>query len=168
MTGVEKLPIKFGSATKATLGYNIQTLNDQGYVVKNGVEGNVAIKLPLPLGCLTKLWNDKERFESAYLSVFLGYYTSGDGGYFDKEGCLYVMGRVDDVINIAGHRLSIDDIEEVLGKHEGVAEYAVVALVDELKGEIPVGCIAPRPSNDKQTDSERLDSSNQLQSLIRN
>ncbi|MFT5610856.1 MAG: propionyl-CoA synthetase [Arenicella sp.] len=168
MTGFEKLPIKFGSATKPTPGYHIQILNDHGDVVENGVQGNVAIKLPLPPGCLTTLWNDDDRFKSAYLSDYPGYYTSGDGGYFDNEGYLYVMGRVDDVINIAGHRLSTGDIEEVLGKHEGVAECAVVALVDELKGEIPVGFIVPRSSDDKQTDSERLDLSNQLQNLIRN
>jgi propionyl-CoA synthetase len=167
MTGVEKLPIKFGSATKPIPGYQIEILNDEGQKNERGVQGNVAIKLPLPPGCLTTLWNDTKRFNDAYLSDYPGYYTSGDGGYFDDDGYLFVMGRVDDVINIAGHRLSTGDIEEVLGKHEGVTECAVVALNDDLKGEIPVGFVVPNSSVALESYNDQLLFSNQLKELIR-
>ena len=168
MTGIEKLAIKYGSATKPTPGYDIQILDDEGRSVANGVQGNVAIKLPLPPGCLTTIWNDIARFKAAYLADYPGYYTSGDGGYFDEDGYLFVMGRVDDVINISGHRLSTGDIEEVLGKHSDVAECAVVARNDSLKGEIPVGFVVTKsPSANKgaSTDSDRV--AQELVTLVR-
>ena len=167
MTGIEKLPIKFGSATKPCPGYHIEILDDEGNAVKQGVQGNVAIKLPLPPGCLSTLWNDTTRFKEAYLSDFPGYYTSGDGGYFDDDGYLFVMGRVDDVINIAGHRLSTGEIEEVLGKHENIAECAVVAFNDDVKGEIPVGFVVLNSTTGIESADDNLLLSNQLKTLIR-
>lgn len=167
MTGIETLPIKFGSIAKPIPGYEIDILDEHGERVENGVQGNVAIKLPLPPGCLNTLWGDYERYKSAYLSQYPGYYTSGDGGYFDDDGYLFIMGRLDDVINIAGHRLSTGDIEEVLATHKNVAEAAVVALKDDLKGEIPVGFIVPISAQENQSDDESIALSNELKSLIR-
>jgi len=167
MTGIEKLPIKFGSATKPVPGYDVQILDDQGQAVANGTQGNVAIKLPLPPGCMTTIWNDNERFDSAYLSDYPGFYTSGDGGYFDDDGYLFVMGRVDDVINVSGHRLSTGDIEEVLGKHSDVAECAVVAMNDSLKGEIPVGFVVPKYSTDDASAEQTQNTALELIALIR-
>ncbi len=141
MTGIESMPCKAGSSTVPTPGYQVEILDDAGEPVATGTQGNIAIRLPLPPSCLNTLWNDEQRFIDAYLSTFDGYYTSGDGGYFDDDGYLYVMGRLDDVINVAGHRLSTGEIEEVLGTHEAVAEAAVVAKEDALKGHIPTGFV---------------------------
>lgn len=135
------LPIKMGSATKPIAGFAVHILDDDGQPVDNGIQGNIAIKLPLPPGCLSTVWNDHSRFVGAYLSDYPGYYTSGDGGYIDEDGYLFVMGRVDDVINVAGHRLSTGDIEEVIAANPVVAECAVVAQHCDLKGEIPVGFV---------------------------
>ncbi len=135
------MPCKAGSSTVPTPGYQIDILDDAGQPVAPGTQGNIAIKLPLPPSCLNTLWNDEQRFKDSYLSTFDGYYSSGDGGYFDADGYLYVMGRLDDVINVAGHRLSTGEIEEVLGTHEAVAEAAVVAREDELKGHVPTGFV---------------------------
>ncbi len=154
MTGIEKLPIKSGSATKPTPGFEIHILDHEGNQLGVNQQGYVAIKLPLPPSCLPTIWGDNERFHDAYLSQFEGYYTSGDGGYFDEDGYLFVMGRVDDVINVAGHRLSTGDIEEVLGKHPQVAECAVVARRDELKGELPVGFVILK-SNEAANDIQQ-------------
>ena len=167
MTGIEKLPVKHGSATKPIPGFSVEILNDAGEPVEQGTQGNVAIKLPLPPGCLTTLWNDSSRFKKEYLSDYPGYYTSGDGGYFDQDGYLFVMGRVDDVINIAGHRLSTGDIEQILSKHESVAECAVVALDDPLKGEIPVGFVVPKSSSQGQSAEDKIALSNDLRVLVR-
>ena len=167
MTGIEKLPVKHGSAAKPIPGFSVEILNDAGEPVEQGTQGNVAIKLPLPPGCLTTLWNDSSRFKKEYLSDYPGYYTSGDGGYFDEDGYLFVMGRVDDVINIAGHRLSTGDIEQILSKHESVAECAVVALDDPLKGEIPVGFVVPKSSSQGQSAEDKIALSNDLRVLVR-
>jgi propionyl-CoA synthetase len=160
--GREILPTKMGSATKPVAGYEIHILDDDGLKVATGIQGNIAIKLPLPPGCLSTVWNDHARFVDAYLSDFPGYYTSGDGGYIDDDGYLFVMGRVDDVINVAGHRLSTGDIEEVLAANSIIAECAVVAQHCELKGEIPVGFVV---LNSDQTDS--LDVANRLMQDVR-
>ena len=141
MVGVELLPIKYGSAAKPVPGFDVQILNNHGQELPAGQQGNIAIKLPLPPSCLTTIWGDYGRFKQAYLDQFSGYYFSGDGGYFDEDGYLFVMGRVDDVINVAGHRLSTGDLEEVIAKHPSVAECAVVAVNDELKGELPIGFV---------------------------
>lgn len=139
MTGVEMLPVKAGSATKPVCGFDIQILDDNGEPLPPHQEGYVCIKLPLAPGCLPTLWNDDERFRQSYLSKFPGYYLSGDGGYVDDDGYVFIMGRVDDVINVAGHRLSTGEMEEFVGSHPAVAECAVVGIADELRGQRPVG-----------------------------
>lgn len=153
MVGIESLSIKYGSATKPIPGYDIQILDDTGQPLASGEQGNIAIKLPLPPCCLTTVWKSHSRFIESYLSDYDGYYTSGDGGYLDEDGYLFVMGRVDDVINIAGHRLSTGDIEEVIASHKRIAECAVVAKDDDLKGELPVGFVVLNTGNMNDIDA---------------
>ncbi|MDP5186595.1 MAG: propionyl-CoA synthetase [Alishewanella sp.] len=141
LAGVELLPAKAGSSTKPVPGYHVQILDDAGQAVPANTQGNIAIKLPLPPGCLTTIWGNPERFKAGYLSHFPGYYSSGDGGYLDEDGYLFVMGRTDDVINVAGHRLSTGEMEEILASHPAVAECCVIGLPDELKGQQPVGFV---------------------------
>ncbi len=130
---------KPGSSTKAVCGYNIKVLNDEGEELPVNKEGYIAIKLPLPPGCLTTLWNEHDRFVSSYLNKIPGYYFTGDGGYKDEDGYFYIMGRVDDVINVSGHRLSTGEMEEMIAAHPDVAECAVVGIADELRGQRPLG-----------------------------
>jgi propionyl-CoA synthetase len=139
--GVEKLPVKAGSATKPVPGYRVEVLDEKGHALPAGKEGIMAIRLPLPPGTLTTLWKNDERFKESYLDVFPGYYFTGDGGYFDSDGYIYVMGRVDDVINVAGHRLSTGAMEEVVARHPDVAECAVVGMEDDVKGQLPMGFV---------------------------
>ncbi len=139
--GIEALPVKPGSPTKPVPGYDVQILDDAGNQCGPNQEGAVVIKLPLPPSCLPTLWQDDERYLSSYLSRYDGYYLTGDGGYLDDDGYLYVMGRVDDVINVAGHRLSTGAMEEVVATHPDVAECAVIGIADELKGQVPVGFV---------------------------
>lgn len=139
--GLELLPTKPGSATVPSPGFNVKILNDAGEECKPGEQGNVAIKLPLPPSCLPGIWGDFERFEAGYLSTYPGYYTSGDGGYMDEDGYVFIMGRTDDVINVAGHRLSTGEMEEVVAAHTAVAECAVIGVKCSLKGQIPVGFV---------------------------
>ncbi len=141
MMGVEALSIKPGSPTKPVPTFNIQILDEEAQQVKPNTEGAVAIKLPLPPGCLPTLWNNTERFKEAYLSAYPNYYFSGDGGYIDDDGYVFITGRVDDVINVSGHRLSTADMEEIVASHHAIAECAVVGIADELKGQIPFGFI---------------------------
>ncbi len=141
MMGVEALSIKPGSPTKPVPTFNIQILDEEAQQVKPNTEGAVAIKLPLPPGCLPTLWNNTERFKEAYLSAYPNYYFSGDGGYIDEDGYVFITGRVDDVINVSGHRLSTADMEEIVASHHAIAECAVVGIADELKGQIPFGFI---------------------------
>jgi propionyl-CoA synthetase len=164
LMGREPLPIKNGSATKPVPGFDIQILDDDGQPVEQGIQGNIAIKLPLPPCCLSTVWGDHQCFLDSYLSDYSGFYTSGDGGYFDQDGYLFVMGRVDDVINIAGHRLSTGDIEEVIAQHPDVAECAVVAMHDQLKGELPVGFVVLNSSVDS---SSRANIESELCQLVR-
>jgi len=124
--GLERFPIKAGSATKPVPGYQVEILDNEGGVLPAETEGIVGIKLPLPPGCLMTLWENDSRFQESYLNLFPGYYYTGDGGYFDGDGYLYIMGRVDDVINVAGYRLSTGRMEEVIADHSDVAECAVV------------------------------------------
>ena len=138
MMGVEYLPIKPGSAGKAVAGYDIRIFGENGQELGPNEEGYVVIKLPLPPGTLMTIWNDIERFKAGYLKKFDGYYFSGDGGFKDDEGYIYITGRVDDVINVAGHRLSTAEMEEIVASHPSVAECAVVGIEDELKGQIPL------------------------------
>ncbi len=139
--GIERLPIKPGSPTKPVPGYDVHVLDPDGNDCAPDEEGAVAIRLPLPPGNLQTLWLDDERFERSYMSRYEGYYLTGDGGHFDDEGYLFVMGRVDDVINVAGHRLSTGAMEQVLATHPDVAECAVIGVADELKGQLPVGFV---------------------------
>jgi propionyl-CoA synthetase len=139
--GLERMPVKPGSASKPLPGYQVSILDEMGEPCEPMQQGFIAIKLPLPPGCLPTVWGDQARFESAYLKQFPGYYVSGDGGYIDQDGYLFVMGRIDDVINVAGHRLSTGEMEEVVGAHPAVAECAVIGSHDELKGQVPFGLV---------------------------
>jgi propionyl-CoA synthetase len=137
--GLGALPIKIGSPTVAMPGFDVQILDEAGHEVSPGTLGAIAIKLPLPPGCLPTLWNAEARFRKSYLTTFPGYYETGDAGYVDADGYLYIMARTDDVINVAGHRLSTGAMEEVLASHPDVAECAVVGVADDLKGQSPLG-----------------------------
>ncbi len=137
--GIELLPVKMGSPTKPMPGYDVQVLDEGGHPVPAGQLGAIAIKLPLPPGTLPTLWNAEARFKKSYLEHFPGYYETGDAGYIDEDGYVYIMARTDDVINVAGHRLSTGAMEEVLASHPDVAECAVIGVADALKGQSPVG-----------------------------
>ena len=150
MMGVEFLPIKPGSAGKAVTGYNIQIFNDKGEELGPNEEGYVVIKLPLPPGTMLDLWKDNERFKSGYLNKFPGYYFSGDGGFKDEEDYIFITGRVDDVINVAGHRLSTAEMEEIVSSHHSVAECAVIGINDELKGQIPLALVVTKSGEDME------------------
>ena len=139
--GLGLFDIKPGSTGKASPGFNVQCLDENGKIKPVGEIGALAIKLPLPPSCSSTLWQDKERYKKAYLEDFDGWYSSADAGYIDKEGYIWVMSRTDDIINCAGHRLSTGAMEEVLSKHKDIAECAVVGILDELKGQIPMGFI---------------------------
>ena len=148
MAGVELAEVKPGSATFPVCGYDIQILNEAGEIVSAGSEGYVAVKLPLPPGNLKNIWGNPDRFKAGYLEKFPGYYFSGDGGYKDEEGYIYITGRVDDVINVAGHRLSTAEMEEVVASHSTVAECAVIGINDDLKGQIPLALAVTKSGND--------------------
>ena len=139
MMGLDPYPVKMGSPTFPVPGYNVRVLDDEGNSCQSGETGNIVVKLPLPPSCLLTLWNDDKRFRDSYLSKYPGYYLTGDGGIIDEDGYVFVMGRVDDVINVAGHRLSTGQMEELIASHPAVAECAVVGIDDELRGQIPVG-----------------------------
>ena len=137
--GLEPLPVKVGSPSVPMPGYDVQILDEAGHPVPAGTLGAIAIKLPLPPGTLPNLWNAEERFKKAYLNTFPGYYETGDAGYIDEDGYVYIMARTDDVINVAGHRLSTGAMEEVLASHSDVGECAVIGVTDQLKGQLPMG-----------------------------
>jgi propionyl-CoA synthetase len=139
--GLQQFPLKAGSSTKPTPGFDVEILDELGLPVAANTQGFIVIKLPLPPGCFATVWRNHDRFQSGYLTQFPGYYVSGDGGYIDEDGYLFVMGRIDDVINVAGHRLSTGEMEEILGGHNAVAECAVIGAHDELKGQIPFGFV---------------------------
>ncbi len=141
LRGVEPMPVKSGSSTMPVPGFNVQILDESGHQVARGTQGYIAVKLPLPPSCLNLVWGDDKKFGEGYLSMFPGYYATGDGGYIDEDGYVFVMGRVDDVINVAGHRLSTGEIEEVIATHPAVAECAVIARDDDLKGQVPMGLV---------------------------
>lgn len=141
MAGVELLPVKFGSAGKPVNGFNVFILDEEGNQLGPNESGYVVFKLPLPPGTLLDIWKDHPRFEAGYLKKFPGYYFSGDGGYIDEDGYVFITGRVDDVINVAGHRLSTAEMEEIVSSHPSVAECAVVGINDDLKGQIPFGFV---------------------------
>jgi len=154
--GLEPMPVKPGSPTKAVPGYDVRVVRDDMSEAEPDEEGAVVIKLPLPPGALPTLWGSDQRFVESYLTRFPGHYVTGDGGHIDGDGYLWVMGRIDDVINVAGHRLSTGEIEEVLATHPDVAECAVLGVVDELKGQVPVGLVVLKAgSNRDPADLER-------------
>ncbi len=150
--GIEPRVPKAGSATVPTAGFNVQILDNKGGQMPKGEQGSVCIKLPMPPGCLTTVYGDPERFKNSYLTAFDGYYLSGDGGYIDEDGYVFIMGRTDDVINVAGHRLSTGEMEEIIAAHEAVAECAVIGINDELKGQLPVGLVITKDGYDKSAD----------------
>ncbi|MFK7867724.1 MAG: propionyl-CoA synthetase [Roseobacter sp.] len=159
--GLEALPVKVGSPTVAMPGYDVQILDEAGHPQKPGELGAIAIKLPLPPGTLPTLWQATDRFKKSYLNTFPGYYETGDAGMIDEDGYLYIMARTDDVINVAGHRLSTGAMEEVLASHPDVAECAVVGVSDALKGQMPLGllCLTTginRPHSEITTECVKL------------
>ena len=139
--GLGLLPVKYGSPGVPMPGYDIRILDDDRQPVKPGTLGNVVVKLPLPPGCLPTLWHADQRFRDAYLKEFPGYYKTADAGFIDEDGYLFVMSRTDDIINVAGHRLSTGAMEEVVAEHPDVAECAVIGIADAMKGQVPCGFI---------------------------
>jgi propionyl-CoA synthetase len=137
--GIERLPVKYGSPTVALPGYDIHVVDEQCNQVGPNVTGAIVVKLPLPPGCLPTLWENEAGFRESYLAEFPGYYKTADAGFLDEDGYLYVMSRTDDIINVAGHRLSTGAMEEVLAEHPDVAECAVIGIADAMKGQAPVG-----------------------------
>ncbi|WP_041712388.1 propionyl-CoA synthetase [Pseudomonas sp. ATCC 13867] len=133
--------LRAGSTNRAVPGYHVQVVDDEGRVLGPNEQGSIVIALPLPPGCAQTLWNDHPRYLQAYLKTYPGYYHTGDGGYVDEDGFVYIMGRTDDVINVSGHRLSTGEMEELLALHDAVAECAVISLTDNLKGHVPLGLV---------------------------
>jgi propionyl-CoA synthetase len=140
-TGIEMMTTKPGSATMPSPGYDVQIVDIRGNQMPAGEQGQIAIKLPLPPGCLQTVWGNDERFRESYLDAIPGFYSTGDGGFEDEDGYIFVMGRTDDVINVAGHRLSTGEMEEVVSSHPAVAECCVVGAHDDMKGQIPIGLV---------------------------
>ena len=154
LRGLDPMPIKPGSPSVPIPGYDIKVLDETGKELPIGTEGNIAITLPLPPGTLPTLWGDDQRYIDSYLKVFPGMYASGDGGYLDEDGYVYIMGRTDDVINVAGHRLSTGSLEAVVAIHELVAECAVIGVADAIKGQIPKAFVVLKSG--AQVDPEAL------------
>ncbi len=150
--GIEELPVKEGSPTKAMPGYDVKVVDDDCAELPAGTEGNIVVKLPLPPGTLTTLWRNEERYIKSYMTQFPGFYETSDGGYIDADGYVYVMGRMDDVINIAGHRLSTGAMEEIISNHPDIAECAVFGADDQLKGQLPVGLFVTKAGVDRPED----------------
>lgn len=151
--GLGILPVKPGSPTKMVPGYDVRILNEQGDEVPVGDIGAIVLKLPLPPGCLPTLWKNDDGYQNAYLTQHPGYYLTGDAGFIDSDGYLYIMSRVDDIINVAGHRLSTGAMEEVLAYHPDVAECAVVGIADAIKGEVPVGFVVTKAGVTRNPDT---------------
>ena len=147
--GIEMLPVKPGSPTRAVPGYGVEVLDDTGATVAPGDIGRIMIKLPLPPACLPTLWGNEERYFQSYLSAQPGYYLTGDAGFIDEDGYVFVMSRIDDIINVAGHRLSTGSMEAALAGHQDVAECAVIGAADQLKGELPLGLVVLKAGVDR-------------------
>ena len=146
---IPQLPIKPGSSARAVPGYDVRILDPAGAEVPRGEMGAIAIKLPLPPSCLPTLWNADQRYIDAYLAEFPGYYTTSDAGYIDEDGYIFIMARTDDIINVAGHRLSTGGMEEVLAGHPDIAECAVIGAADALKGQAPMGFVVLKSGADR-------------------
>jgi propionyl-CoA synthetase len=158
--GLGMLPVKPGSPTKPVAGYDVRVLGEDNQELAPGQTGSIAIRLPLPPGCLPTLWNNDAGYEKSYLARHPGHYLTGDAGYRDADGYLYIMSRVDDIINVAGHRLSTGAMEEVLSGHPDVAECAVVGVADDIKGEVPVGFVVTKAGvtrSDREIGKELVD-----------
>jgi propionyl-CoA synthetase len=155
--GLELLPIKPGSPTKPMPGWDVRIVDSSGRPVPPGEDGAIVIKLPLPPGALPTLWNDDDRYVRSYLTAFDGFYLTGDGGHIDEDGYLYVMGRTDDVINVAGHRLSTGGMEEALASHPAVAECAVIGVADTFKGQVPRGFVVLKAGVDRPEEELRAE-----------
>jgi propionyl-CoA synthetase len=156
LRGLEPMPIKAGSASVAVPGYDVQVLDEVGRQCDRGNEGAIAIRLPMPPGTLPTLWQDDERYVAGYLSAYEGYYLTGDGGMIDADGYIWVMGRTDDVLNVAGHRLSTGSIEAALAGHPDVAECAVIGVHDDFKGQVPRGLVVLKGSVDAAAEGDRI------------
>mgnify|MGYP001464166765 FL=1 len=141
-TGIESFPVKYGSAFKPVPGYDLKVLNKEGKELEPGKMGDIVIKLPLPPGTFPTLWKADERYRENYMSNYPGYYQTYDAGHIDEDGYVWIMSRTDDIINVAGHRISTGSIEEVLAEHKDVAECAVIGIADKLKGQVPIGLVA--------------------------
>jgi len=163
LRGLEPMPIKPGSATVPVPGYDLSIVDDHGERVAAGTEGSIVIALPLPPGTLSTVWGDDQRYVDGYLSAFPGQYLTGDGGLIDDDGYLFVLGRTDDVINVAGHRLSTGAMEAVIAGHPAVAECAVIGVTDDLKGQVPRGLVVLKAGTDISAD----ELSSQLVALVR-
>jgi propionyl-CoA synthetase len=161
--GIEEFPVKPGSSTKPVPGFDVRILDTDGNPVEAGKEGLIAVKLPLPPGTLPTLWKAEKRFLESYMNVMPGYYFTSDGGYIDEDGYVFVMGRVDDVINVAGHRLSTGEMEEIVATHKDIAECAVFGVEDELKGQVPVGLAVLKAGAENDADELKAE----LVSMIR-
>ncbi|GAB4489610.1 MAG: propionyl-CoA synthetase [Thermodesulfovibrionales bacterium] len=161
--GIEEFPVKAGSSTYPVPGFDVKILDSTGKELGPDQEGLVVVKLPLPPGTLPTLWNAEQRFLESYIKPFPGYYFTSDGGHVDADGYVWIMGRVDDVINVAGHRLSTGEMEEVVATHKDIAECAVVGVHDELKGQLPVGFVVLKAGSDRQPEDIRKE----LAQLIR-
>ncbi len=151
--GIDGAPIKSHSSGLAVPGYQVQALDDAGNPVAANQMGNIAIKLPLAPGTLQTLWQNDARCREAYFSQYDGYYLTGDSGHYDEDGFWHVMGRIDDVINVAGHRLSTGEMEEHLAEHPDVAEVAVIGVKNRLKGQVPIGFIVKKTASEHDDDS---------------
>ena len=151
--GIEKLPVKAGSPTRAAPGWDVRVLDGEGRPVGPGAIGAIAVKLPMPPSSLPTLWQAEDRFRQAYLNEYPGYYQTGDAGYIDEDGYIFVMSRTDDIINVAGHRLSTGAIEEVLAGHPDVAECAVIGVADALKGQLPLGFVVLNAGAGRDTET---------------
>ena len=155
--GIEEREVKPGSPTLPVPGYDVRVVNDDGKELPTGEEGNIVIKLPLPPGTLAALWRNKDRFISSYMKTFPGFYETSDGGYIDEDGYVFVMGRMDDVINIAGHRLSTGAMEEIIATHPDVAECAVIGTDDQLKGQLPLGLFVLKEGVERNAEDIKSD-----------
>ena len=151
--GLGAHPIKPGSPTKPVPGYDVHVLADDGTELGDGEMGNLVVKLPLPPGCFQTLWNHDRAFQEKYTDPFPGYYLTADAGYRDEDGYWWIMSRTDDVINVAGHRLSTGQMEEVLASHEDVAECAVFGVADSLKGQLPLGLVVLKAGADRSEEA---------------
>ncbi|WP_372737114.1 propionyl-CoA synthetase [Neptunomonas sp.] len=163
LTGIEMKEPKAGSSTLPMPGFNVQIVDAEGNELPAGEQGNIAMKLPLPPSCLPTVWGDHERFRTGYLTEFPGYYSTGDGGYKDEEGYVFIMGRTDDVINVAGHRLSTGEMEEIVASHPAVAECCVIGVNDPLKGQQPIGLVLLK--NGVELDEKELEA--ELVAMVR-